>query len=129
MNTPVITKEWTAAALASHLASPMLRRSSGSPQVASLAPNKGPSMKPALSHLRSVMFGTALAALSWSLQAAGVPGQGTWETTLQARDLNGDSFADAFYDTSLNITWLANWDVNGTMTAGAVRAWAEGLEV
>jgi len=39
--------------------------------------------------------------------AVGVPGQGTWETTLQPRDANGDGVPDAFYDTALNITWLA----------------------
>jgi hypothetical protein len=32
--------------------------------------------------------------------------QGTWQTTLQARDLDRDGVTDAFYDTSLNITWL-----------------------
>jgi len=39
-------------------------------------------------------------------QAAGVPGQGTWQTTLQARDIDKDGTTDAFYDTALNITWL-----------------------
>jgi hypothetical protein len=39
---------------------------------------------------------------------AGVPGQGTWEATLQPRDLDGNisNGAEAFYDTALNITWL-----------------------
>jgi len=41
--------------------------------------------------------------------ASGISGMGTWETTLQARDLDGDlSTTEAFYDTTLNITWLAN---------------------
>ncbi len=37
-----------------------------------------------------------------------VPGQGTWETTLQARDLDGNAAngPEAFYDTDLKITWL-----------------------
>jgi hypothetical protein len=52
-------------------------------------------------------------------RAAPVPGQGTWETTLQPRDLNRDGVADAFYDTVLNITWLADGnaldDVYGNM--------------
>ena len=89
----------------------------------------GQSMKPSSRHLRLVLFGTALTALSYSLQAAVVPGQGTWETTLQARDLTGDGVADAYYDTSLNITWLRNWDVNGSMTADVAKAWAESLAV
>jgi hypothetical protein len=41
--------------------------------------------------------------------------QGTWDTTLQARDLNGDGVADAYYDTLQNITWLDNFD-DGTMS-------------
>ncbi|RZL10284.1 MAG: PEP-CTERM sorting domain-containing protein [Rubrivivax sp.] len=32
---------------------------------------------------------------------------GNWETTLQARDINGDGTVDAYYDTTQNITWLA----------------------
>lgn len=52
------------------------------------------------------------AALLSALVAAGaaqafpVPGQGTWEKTLQARDIDKDGETDAFYDTALNITWL-----------------------
>ena len=40
-------------------------------------------------------------------------GQGTWETTLQPRDLDGNlgNGPEAFYDTELNITWLR--DANG----------------
>lgn len=42
--------------------------------------------------------------------AAAVSGQGTWETTLQGRDLDGDlsNGFEAYYDTALNITWLAD---------------------
>ena len=44
-----------------------------------------------------------------SVHAIGVTGQGTWETTLQARDLDGNlSTAEAYYDTDLDITWLAD---------------------
>lgn len=58
-----------------------------------------------------------------------ISGQGTWETTLQARDFNGDSVIDAYYDTALNITWLADWNATGTMTWDAAVAWAAGLNV
>lgn len=75
------------------------------------------------------------AAVVGNAHAIGVPGQGTWETTLQDRDLNGDGSADAFFDTTLNITWLrdaghplGNWysavawaadlDVRGRSAAG-----------
>lgn len=38
-----------------------------------------------------------------------VAGQGTWESTLLGRDLDGDlSTAEAYYDTDLDITWLAD---------------------
>ncbi len=40
--------------------------------------------------------------------AAVNPQQGTWTTTLQGRDLNDDGIADAFYDTDLKISWLAD---------------------
>lgn len=33
---------------------------------------------------------------------------GTWATTLQPRDGDGDGTTDAYYDTTLNITWLAD---------------------
>lgn len=60
-----------------------------------------------------------------SAQAGGIfavsnPLQGTWATTLQGRDLDGnaENGFEAFYDTSLDITWLnkqeahypLNWD-------------------
>jgi len=38
--------------------------------------------------------------------AAPLPGQGTWQTTLQARDIDHDGTVDAYFDTSLNITWF-----------------------
>lgn len=65
--------------------------------------------------------------------AALVTGQGTWETTLKARDINGkavalDSASAAFfYDTTLNITWLANMNANGRMDWATAVAWADSL--
>lgn len=61
--------------------------------------------------------------------AVGVSGQGTWETTLQPRDIDGDTVTDAFYDTVLGITWLRNADVNGFMNWGVANAWASTLVV
>ena len=75
-------------------------------------------------------------------QAAGVSGQGTWETTLQGRDLDGnlDNGAEAFYDTALNVTWLKDtkyafgtpYDSIDGATDGRMRwvnavAWADSL--
>jgi len=58
------------------------------------------------------------AALLSAITAHAVPisGQGTWETTLKARDINGDGVTDAYYSTEQNITWLA--DANYAATSG-----------
>src|SRR5882672_9053263 len=58
-----------------------------------------------------------------------VPKQGTWQSTLQARDLSGDGKPDAYYDTALDITWLRNANANGTMNWQNANAWAESLDV
>ena len=86
----------------------------------------------------------ALAAclLAAPVLAGPVPGQGTWEATLQARDLTGDNVADAFYDTVLDITWLADANANlananlvpnvylgGNLTWGAAMSWAANLSL
>jgi len=76
-------------------------------------------------------------------QAAGVPGQGTWETTLQARDINHDGVVDAYYDTELKVTWLADADYPltsgydthsppfalGAMTWNDANIWAQSLSL
>jgi probable HAF family extracellular repeat protein len=54
------------------------------------------------------LFASLLAAAP--VLADPVPGQGTWETTLQPRDLDQDGETDAWYDTVLDITWLADAD-------------------
>ena len=56
-------------------------------------------------------FGSVLliaGALAPPVLALPVSGQGTWETTLHARDLDGNlaNGAEAYYDSSLNVTWL-----------------------
>lgn len=61
--------------------------------------------------------------------AQAVSGQGTWETTLQARDIGNTGTTNAFYDTALNITWLANANVNGVMNWDAANDWASNLNV
>jgi PEP-CTERM motif len=60
----------------------------------------------------NLSFGFVVAALTvgvGSTQAA-VSGQGTWETTLQGRDLDGNvgNGFEAYYDTTQNLTWLTN---------------------
>lgn len=74
---------------------------------------------------------SVVSALACSAVAQALPvlGQGTWETTLQARDLNGDSVTDAYYDTSLNITWLDDGSGNRPMTWSQANTWASNLVV
>ena len=71
--------------------------------------------------IKTSFCAAALAVVCLPAQSAAIPGWGTWETTLQARDINGDGVVDAYYDTTLNITWLAN------MNAGAGSAFDNGL--
>jgi hypothetical protein len=61
--------------------------------------------------------------------AVGISGQGTWETTLQARDLDGNlTTAEAYYDTVLGITWLADaYYPRTAMHWGVSNAWAANL--
>jgi hypothetical protein len=70
---------------------------------------------------QTTALAAALACLALALPAhtAPVPGQGNWQTTLQARDLNGDTVTDAFYDTKLNITWLRDANINRTINMGS----------
>jgi hypothetical protein len=86
--------------------------------------------------------------LSQGVLAAPISGQGTWETTLKARDIAGTPVAlDAasavfYYDTVLNITWLRDWNAgagsnfdngssttDGRMTWNNAVAWANALTV
>lgn len=70
--------------------------------------------------------------LSFLAHATAVPGQGSWETTLLPRDLDGNpSTIEAYYDTVLNITWLADANAAGssTMTWYSAIAWAAGLNI
>jgi hypothetical protein len=79
---------------------------------------------------RNALFVVALSAISHA-NAASVSGQGTWETTLQGRDLDGNpATVEAYYDTVLDITWLADANYAGsTMTWAAANVWAASLDV
>ncbi|MHB8744170.1 MAG: hypothetical protein ACYC9L_13725 [Sulfuricaulis sp.] len=62
--------------------------------------------------------------------AAPVSGQGDWETTLQARYLGGSTTPNAYYDTALNITWLADANyAGGLMYWTMANTWAANLNV
>jgi len=72
-------------------------------------------------------------------QATAISGQGTWETTLQGRDLDGNTGNgfEAYFDTTLNITWLRDTAYIRTSGASnrqevswtAANTWATGLSV
>lgn len=83
-------------------------------------------------------------ACTGAAQAAAISGQGTWETTLQARDLDGivANGPEAYYDTALNLTWLADANYaytsgfvsrfhgpGGNMVFGEALQWAGGLDI
>jgi hypothetical protein len=51
------------------------------------------------------------------------------DAALQSRDINGDGISDAFYDTNLNITWLANAGLSSNSTFAQANAWANNLVV
>ena len=89
------------------------------------------------------LFVVALAASTLpTAHAVGVSGQGTWETTLQARDLDGNwgNGPEAFFDTVLNVTWLADANYaktskytedfrGGRMEWNVAKTWADNLVV
>ena len=86
-----------------------------------------------------VVLAVAANALANPAFAIPIAGQGTWETTLQARDYNGDGIADAFYDTTLDITWVADVlypkstafdpDGNGLVSYADAVAWTASLDL
>lgn len=78
-----------------------------------------------------------LACVPVGVVAAPISGQGSWETTLQGRDLDGNTATfEAYYDTVLGITWLADakfaetsgYALNG-MNWSQANAWASGLNI
>jgi len=55
---------------------------------------------------------------------------GSAHAALQGRDLNGSAGSfEAYYDTDLDITWLADANVNGAMTWDAANTWAANLSI
>ena len=66
----------------------------------------------------------------WAVQTGDIAAPAainTWESTLQARDLDGDlSTIEAFYDTSLDITWLADAALSITESFGVADIFTNG---
>ena len=65
-------------------------------------------------------------AMAGAVAAAAMLIAGAAQAQLVARDLNGDTVTNAFYDTDLNITWLRDANVNGSMDWDTAVAWADG---
>jgi len=76
-----------------------------------------------------------LATLSLASHATAIPGQGTWQATLQARNLQGQAVAlDSaqaafFYDSVLDVTWLRQAGAPGLQSWAQARDWASDLQV
>ncbi len=66
----------------------------------------------------------AVAAFVGAAHSAAVSGLGTWASTLHARDLDGNGQTDAFYDQTLNLTWLRQSLVGGPLSLVAAQTWA-----
>lgn len=68
-------------------------------------------------------------ALAGAAQADVLPGQGTWTSVLQPRDLNADGTPDAWYDSSRDLTWAADADPLGATDWATASAWITSLNL
>ncbi|MBW8829793.1 MAG: PEP-CTERM sorting domain-containing protein [Burkholderiales bacterium] len=64
--------------------------------------------------MRTLLAGLSLFAAAAAAHAVPIATPSSWETTLQARDINHDGLIDAYYDTSTNLSWLADANYAGT---------------
>lgn len=90
-------------------------------------------MRDVTSLIRGIAYVAVATSLASGAHAIAISGQGTWETTLQGRDLDGNlaNGYEAFYDTALKVTWLAdtNYAVSSGFAAGgdgSAGYWANG---
>lgn len=73
-------------------------------------------------------------------QAVPIAERGTWTSTLEARDIDGDGTIEAYYDTVLDLTWLTDANAgagsgfddgfnnsDGRMSWNSANAWAAAL--
>lgn len=80
-----------------------------------------------LESIKAALMETSLSVMTRAKRS--VPKQGTWKTTLQPRDLDGDGAPEAYYDTELDITWLRDANANGLKNWRAANEWAANLDV
>ena len=81
------------------------------------------------SRLLGALCACLLTVIETSTHAVSIPGQGTWKTTLEGRDLDGVlTTAEAYYDTVLDITWLADANILGVQLSwDSAMNWADNL--
>lgn len=79
--------------------------------------------------IRSIVATAALVVAGTAAASGSVTGQGTWEDTLLGRDLNGDGEFDAYYDTALDISWLADANPIGKVSYADATSWVSALSV
>lgn len=79
--------------------------------------------------MKALPFAVVCLCVPISAHAVAISGQGTWETTLQARDLDGNvTTAEAYYDTALDITWFGEANYSQvTTTWQTANAWTISL--
>lgn len=88
-----------------------------------------------MAKLRSCLALVSSCAVIAAAFANPVSGQGTWETALAGRDINGhpvgesDAMAVFLYDKALDITWLRDANVNGQLDWASAKAWTNRLTV
>ena len=62
-----------------------------------------------MSYLLNTTRIVLLTLITMTTSDVAIGGQGTWESTLKGRNLDGNaSTIEAYYDTVLDITWLAD---------------------
>ena len=90
------------------------------------------------SRLLGAVCATVFSFIPISSHTAPVFGQGTWETTLRARDLDSNPLSiEAYYDTTLDITWVVDanlaftsgYDADGRMAWTDANDWASNLSI
>ena len=84
------------------------------------------------SRLLGAVCAFVFSVISMPSHAAVIPDWGTWVTTLQGRDLDGNAATfEAYYDTVLDITWHADPSPFGTDRAewDTANTWATTLNV
>jgi len=80
--------------------------------------------------IRLTALACALATLAVPpAQANPIKDRGTWTTTLQPRDIDGDGVVDAYYDTDLHITWAADPTLSGKNKWQITTQWVAQLDI